>query len=288
MLSTFVLLGLSICAVWLPDIKFGRSRTLPPWLPLFIAAALSGFACGILAWPALLALATLAGVSAFSARTESRALRTLLSGITALLALALALHFVPGFDNPIIVAQVQVSNDAAPFTQYANFDKGAAGLLLLVFFCQRVTRWDGWRRLAAPTVIAAAATAAAVLIVAWAIGTVRPDPKLPAFALAFLSVNLLFTCVAEEAFFRGLLQERLTRRLAAQPRFRWVPVAASSALFGAAHFAGGPTLVLLATIGGVGYSLVYAVTRRVEAAVLTHFAVNAVHFFGFTYPHLQM
>lgn len=211
----------------------------------------------------------------------------LLSGIAALLALALALHFVPGFNNPVIVEAFRVSEDAAPFTQYANFDKGAAGLLLLVFFCQRVTDWNGWRRLAAPTFIAAAATAAAVIIVALANGYVRPDPKLPAFTLAFLSVNLLFTCVAEEAFFRGLLQERLVRRLAAQPHYRWVPVVASSALFGAAHFAGGPALVLLATIGGVGYSLVYAATRRIEAAVLTHFAVNAVHFFGFTYPHLQ-
>ncbi len=44
--------------------------------------------------------------------------------------------------------------------------------------------------------------------------------------------------------------------------------------------------VVVATLSGLGYSIAYAATRRIEAAVLTHFGVNAIHFFGFTYPHL--
>jgi uncharacterized protein len=57
-------------------------------------------------------------------------------------------------------------------------------------------------------------------------------------------------------------------------------------LFGLAHIAGGIVYVGLATIAGIGYSIVYLRTRRIESAIVTHFAVNAVHFFGFTYPHL--
>lgn len=66
----------------------------------------------------------------------------------------------------------------------------------------------------------------------------------------------------------------------------WLAITVSSVLFGLAHFAGGVSYVVLATIAGVGYSLAYARTRRIESAVVTHFGVNAVHFFGFTYPHL--
>jgi membrane protease YdiL (CAAX protease family) len=33
-----------------------------------------------------------------------------------------------------------------------------------------------------------------------------------------------------------------------------------------------------------GYASAFAVTRRIEAAILTHFAFNAVHFVAFTYP----
>jgi len=34
---SFVLLGLAICFVWLPDLPV-RRHSLPPWLPTFLAA----------------------------------------------------------------------------------------------------------------------------------------------------------------------------------------------------------------------------------------------------------
>ena len=55
------------------------------------------------------------------------------------------------------------------------------------------------------------ATAAAVLSAAVITGYVRPEIKLPSITLEFLATNLFFTCIAEEAFFRGLIQERMTR-----------------------------------------------------------------------------
>ena len=67
---------------------------------------------------------------------------------------------------------------------------------------------------------------------------------------------------------------------------RW-PQIRIAVLFGLAHAAGGPLLVLLAALAGAGYSLAYAATRRIESAVLAHFVLNAVHFVGFSYPHLQ-
>ena len=65
---------------------------------------------------------------------------------------------------------------------------------------------------------------------------------------------------------------------------RFLSVAAG--LFGLVHAGGGPTYVVLATLAGVGYGWVFLRTGRIEASILTHFALNAVHFLGFTYPAL--
>lgn len=280
----FALLGLAICSVWAPNVPLGAGRTVPAWLPLFLAAAVGGLASGILTVSAIPAL-TLLVLSGWAAqRLGRRWMRALATVVCALLALALAVHVIPGFHNPIVVGDVRLSEDSAPYSLKANFDKGAAGLILLAFFAQRIERLEEMRRLLVPTAIAAVTTTVAIMALALAIGYVRPEPKLPSFTLAFLAANLLITSAMEEAFFRGLIQERLMRALAARPSLRCLPIAASSALFGLAHAAGGPVLMLLATLAGVGYSLAYAKTRRIEVAVLTHFTVNVVHFFGFTYP----
>jgi membrane protease YdiL (CAAX protease family) len=45
-------------------------------------------------------------------------------------------------------------------------------------------------------------------------------------------------------------------------------------------------LVLFATLAGLGYAAAYLRSGRIEGAILTHFALNAVHFVAFTYPAL--
>ena len=61
-------------------------------------------------------------------------------------------------------------------------------------------------------------------------GYVRFDPKFPKEAWLWLWVNLCFTCVAEEALFRGFIQAQLGRWWAALPRGEWLAlvVAASN------------------------------------------------------------
>jgi membrane protease YdiL (CAAX protease family) len=286
MLLAFALLGLSICSAWLPPIPAGAGRSIPPWVILFLGAVLSGLCSGLLAWPALLALAGLGATAWASQQPGHRLVRGFLTATAALLALALAFHLVPGFSNPVFARGVQLSADAAPIILNANFDKGAAGLFLLVFFCRRATSRTEWRALWVPTFFTAAITTVVVIGIALAAGYVRPDMKLPSFTLAHLVKTLLWTCVLEEAFFRGLLQERLMRAVQARPAWQWLPVTVSSLAFGLAHAGGGMTLMALATVAGLGYSLAYASTRRIEAAVLTHFTLNTVHFLGFTYPHV--
>lgn len=215
-------------------------------------------------------------------------------GIGAL-ALALALHAVPGVHNPLVLDGVRWRAGDPAFSLRASFDKACAGLMLLATVVPR-----GWatsptqctgRHWVAQTAQAAALTTAATLGLAWVWGLTEPArawPQVPGQPHAlplFLALNLFVTCVAEEAFFRGLLQSVLTRRLPAlSPLSLSVAIALPAALFGLAHLAGGPKMALLATLVGVGSGWAFARTRRIEAAVLVHFLVNALHLLAFTYP----
>lgn len=274
-LLTFLLLTGALAAVW-----------FHPRLPalLFAAAVGAGLYAGVLHAPAL-AILFVFGIAAWQAgHARAALLRAIALAVTIILALMLAMHKLPGFSNPVLIDHVQFSADALPFTQYANFDKGAVGLILLAWLCQRVTSWSELGTVLRRTAPILALTVVATLGFALAAGVVGIDLKLPPQTLSFIAVNLLFTVIAEEAFFRGLLQARLA---AALQRFSWGPwlaVAVSALLFGAAHLGGGLRYGILAGIAGLGYAWAYHRTQRIEAAILVHIALNTVHFIAFTYP----
>jgi len=284
---SFLLLALAIALAWGPTRRIGH-RPAQAWTPAFAAACVAGALAvpRVLEPTALLALALLAALARGAVAAPRR--RCALTVLAAMFALAMSLHLVPGFHASVLFRDVRLTPDAAPFALALGFDKAAAGLLLLAAFCVRAT---SWRQLASqgPAIAAAAlATAAASIGIAMAAGYVRFEPKWPEAAPAFLAANLLFTCVAEEAFFRGLIQERLMRLAEArrQPAWNWIAIAVSTVLFGLAHAGGGTTWMLVATVAGLGYAAIYARTRTIEGAILVHFAVNAAHFLGFTYPRL--
>jgi membrane protease YdiL (CAAX protease family) len=60
----------------------------------------------------------------------------------------------------------------------------------------------------------------------------------------------------------------------------------AAALFGLAHVSGGWQWVVVGSIAGIGYGLAYR-HGGLQASVLAHFGLNAMHFFLFTYPMLQ-
>ena len=282
--STFVLLGLAIAAAWIPAPRLG-GIAVAPWVPLFGAAVLAGALAGVLAPVAIVALAVLCGFAA-AARFAPRG-RGLLTVVAAAWALALSLHVLPGFHAWTLFDGVRFSADSLPFKAALNFDKPAAGLLLLVALCRPGTGADA-RRSLAWTSGAAIVTPVVAIGVAVLAGFTRFEPKWPDDGAVFLAANLLFTCVAEEAFFRGLIQERIARLAddGGRPAWRGIAVVVAAVLFGLAHAGGGPLYMLLAGIAGLGYGVVYATTRRIESAILVHFALNAAHFVGFAYPAL--
>ncbi|MBV6323010.1 CPBP family intramembrane metalloprotease [Duganella sp. HSC-15S17] len=280
-LLTFIALALSVGAVWLP-----RSPRVPlaPWQIWFALALLCGALSGVLHAPAFVALALFGGAAWLTDTASKKTLRILFGVVTLVLAFALAIHKLPGFSNPVVIAGAVFSAGAKPFTQYANFDKGAVGLILLAFICHRTASLAEFGGVLKKTLPVLVLTVAAVMAFATGVGFVQPAFKLPEVTLQFLAVNLFFTVVAEEAFFRGYIQARLASALSGLRHGAWVALLCSALLFGAAHLAGGPLYAALAAIAGLGYAYAYHATQRIEAPILVHIALNAVHFIFFTYP----
>jgi hypothetical protein len=83
---------------------------------------------------------------------------------------------------------------------------------------------------------------------------------------------------------RGFVQHELARIGSNAKLAAILALVVSAVLFGLAHFAGGLTYVIAGILAGLGYCLAYQLTRRIEAAIAVHFALNATHFLLFTYP----
>lgn len=279
--AVYWLLALAVMSLWCPPLG-GR---VPPWpVSLAVAVGAAWFA-GFVAAPAIAALLMLAALCYAHQRSTTRAVRYGLMAAIVVLALALALHKVPGFANPLLLQDVQVSIGAAPVTQYLNVDKAAVGIVLCAYFCAPARRRADWQAMlsAWPVLLV---TPVVVLAGALLSGTVALDPKLPSWTPLFLVTNLLFTCVAEEAFFRGVIQGGLLRALADKRYGPAVAIGIAAVLFGIAHAGGGVAMIVLATLAGIGYGLAAWRSGRIEAAILTHFAVNALRFVLVTYPLL--
>ncbi len=287
MIPTYGLLALSVLALWL------GGATAPPWrrwawLVLLGAAAVAGLVAGIVR-PAGLAWVALLGAALFAFRQSTvpvwgRVAAVLVSIVTGV---GLMIHWLPGFNNPRVIYATALSPDAVPYTLFLNFDKTAAGLLLLGWTQDRISRSADWGRMLREMWPTTLATVVVILALSMQVGYVRFDPKFPAETGLWLGVNLLFTCMAEEAAFRGFVQGQLQRLLPYVPGGMWLAIILAAGLFGLAHAAGGPTYVGLAAVAGIGYGWIYHRTQRIEASILAHFVLNVLHFFLFTYPALR-
>lgn len=281
----FGTLALAVLLLWVPAPAV-RGNLDWAWCAGLVVACVAALASGVLDWRGVAATAGYLAL-AFGARESARAwLRIPLLVLTGLCAFLFALHRFPGFHNPVLADAVRVSAGAAPFTLHANFDTAVAGIVLMGVFCAPIRERGAWLPMLHRTAPVLLATLVVVLGAGTALGYVRPDVKWTPLTPWFLALNLLFTCVTEEAFFRGFILGGLARGLARWRYGTGVAVVVSTVLFGLAHARGGPALVVLAGLAGLGYAAAYLRSGRIEGAILTHFALNAVHFVAFTYPAL--
>ncbi|MDN2663767.1 CPBP family intramembrane metalloprotease [Psychromonas sp. 14N.309.X.WAT.B.A12] len=223
-------------------------------------------------------------------------LSKLFTSVFIVTGVALALHFLPGFNNLPIIINEQISKDAITYTLYANVDKGIAGLLLTAYFFKKLNKSDtsqsyintlciNWQSAKQP-ILVIISTIVVTLTLALLLELVDFNPKVPDFWFEFIAINLLFTCVAEEALFRGILQTKLSQRLSHTRLSIFSPMLVAC-VFAAAHFMGGLNYVLVSAVAGFGYGYIFYKTQCLEWAILCHWLLNLCHFFLFTYPMLK-
>ncbi len=281
----FAALTVAILALWAPRLS-ASPRAVSLWVLPFAVALVAAQFGGLVATPGLAALFAFVSACRVSSLAPDGALRGFAIAVMLVMSGALLAHAVPGFTNPRVLDDVRLAADAAPYTKYLNFDKGVMGLFLLGLVYPR--RAISPLRAPAPAVLSRFAIMAAVVMAATvAAGSARWDPKLPAWWPLWLWSMTFLTAVPEEALFRHVIQRGLQAWLGDTERARWTAMLAAGALFGLAHLGGGWTAVALATLAGVGYGWIYAVSGSLAAAVLAHIGLNLLHLLFFTYPALQ-
>jgi uncharacterized protein len=285
LIATFALLTFAILALWVPTDEQRPVASLTWGIP-FAASVLVAFVGRIIGFEALVWLGCFAAAVHTFRSTRIRALRLVTLVALILLAAGLMTHLLPGFNNPRIISAQQFTSDAIPFRLHLNFDKTAVGLILIGFCHPRIHHVAEWKQMIVRAAPIAGGLIVMVMVLAFALGYVRFEPKFPREAWLWLWVNLCFTCLAEEAVFRGFIQRQLQHAWRNVRGGAWLALGVAAILFGLAHSGGGAAYVTLATIAGVGYGWAYLRTGRIEASILTHFALNATHFLGFTYPAL--
>ncbi|PSU36481.1 CPBP family intramembrane glutamic endopeptidase [Photobacterium lutimaris] len=251
---------------------FFKPKMWPTLLSLTAATALSFARIS----PLALSIVVLGLVVAKQSQRLTGMYKAICHGFVIIWAAALVLHLIPGFSNLLVLDKVFSGSNSIPFTMYLNLDKPLIvfGLFLLVpSMLKQATS------IARPQLIVLALLFASLPLLAWSTGIVKPEISLPTWTWIFVINNLLFTCVAEEALFRGYIQQRLIERLTPI-----VGITVTSLLFGLAHFAGGIFFIAIATLAGLLYGLTYYWTGRLAFAVAIHFTFNLLHLLLFTYP----
>lgn len=198
----------------------------------------------------------------------------------SLLSFVFATHHIPGFNNAVLFSSDTFGLSKLPFQLNANLDKGLAAIAILIAFQDKL-KWrislnDGKLILTCLILF---------FVIAGLLGA-QTDVKFGELTLAFIFFNLFVTCLAEEAFFRLLVQEKLNQ---------WLPgkfsaslaVLITASLFMLAHFHSGEDAdkrLALIFLAGVLYGAVYLRSKSLGSAILMHFSINIIHFSFFTYP----
>lgn len=199
-------------------------------------------------------------------------------------ALALAMHWLPGFHNGRGIQPQRFTDNAVPFSMYLNLDKPLIGFWLLLV-CPWIVGVRSLRLAACATALGLAVSTLLALGGALLLGVIAWAPKWPDQAWLWLFNNLLLVTLVEEALFRGYIQGGLSRVFKHLRHGELLALLLASLVFGLAHSSAGWHWVLLSGLAGIGYGLAYRF-GGLGAAIATHLGLNLLHFGLFTYPML--
>lgn len=282
---TYAFLYLCVVLLWVPSFK-----KIPLWSIALVISVIFGLTSQRIDFIGLSLILILACATlCLNSKKPPITVRALSAMILFALGLGLGLagvHVLPGFQNLRVLNNVHISSNGIPFSLYLNFDKTVVGIFILGILHQRITTKVEWREMFKTMAPRAFLVIFIVAMLSFVFKFVWFDPKLSPSLPIWAITNLFFVCLAEEGFFRGFIQKYLCLTLRKVRYGNTIAIIFSAILFGLSHFMGGPRYVILATVAGIGYGWIYWRTQRIEAAILTHFSLNLVHFLFFTYPAL--
>ncbi|HHZ8353278.1 TPA: CPBP family intramembrane glutamic endopeptidase [Morganella morganii] len=267
---TWLLLALSLLLL-----QFHRTLSLA----VLLTATISALFTGVMDWHALLTLWFVILLAVARPYTAPRSWPcALVTFMVLTVALGLAFHLLPGFHNLRWMPPEAAGPHSPPYSFWLNADKALLPFVLLIIIPQLFVtaplrpatrlRW-----------LLLVLAVPALLLLATALGGLGFEPHLPEWLPVFIMTNLLFVSLAEEALFRGTIQQVLSRYL---PPYAALLITA--AVFGLAHLAGGPLLVVFAGLAGVIYGLAWMWSGRLWVATAFHFGLNLCHLLFFTWP----
>ncbi|MCO7226487.1 CPBP family intramembrane glutamic endopeptidase [Pleionea sp. CnH1-48] len=276
------LLTLSFLLLWHP-----QKETHRHWLWVLCGATLVALVMGKLSWLALICLGGFYGVL-IATKRASGWYAVLGKLVVAVMFVMFGAHLLPGFERWDIVESQYLKPDSGVFSFSFSLDKTIAAILLIGTYLN--TQVQSWKRVLTVVSSVTLILLCTLFPLMYGLGFIRWQPE---FLVPWLSLTLLFmwkqllvTCVAEEAFFRGFMQPWLSS-LGPEKWGKVIGLLATSGLFALAHAGGGSKLILASFIAGMGYGIAYWWSQRWEAAVLVHWLVNVLHFMLFSYPFYQ-
>ncbi|MCS5712439.1 CPBP family glutamic-type intramembrane protease [Candidatus Berkiella aquae] len=254
---------------------------------IFLVFLILAWYAGRLEWIALPIVIVMGATFYYGFNGQRKIRRGLCFTLAVLFSLAMLTLRLPGIENWRVIDKMILTPDAIPYTMYLNFDKSFIGLFFIWFSVYSLANGGRWAKVLKKGCVTGLCAVLVLMPLSFALGYVKFDLKITSFFFLWAVHNLFFTCFAEEAFFRGMIQRFLQFRLQNVTYGKWISIALAAILFGAAHYPGGLRYVLLATVAGVFYGYAFMKTEKIEASIAAHFIVNTVHFVFFTYPALK-
>lgn len=198
--------------------------------------------------------------------------------------LPLSIHLIPGFDNLRLLDNVYISKDAIPFSLYLNYDSMVMAYGLLLFSTQiELSRFTEIPSVIKFGLLYGLISIVVLIPIIFVLGFAHWDFKLTKLTLLFVIVNLIFTCIPEEIFWRGFVQNNIAKYSG-----NILAVLVTSILFGVIHIIfAGVNFAILAFVASLIYGFSYVKTKRLEVSIICHYFVNMAQFIFVTYPILK-
>lgn len=263
---------------WLPfavAIVVGWNGHKLQTLPFLLATAAFGLWFGVIN-PLAVFLFSLFLSGAMLLPRLPAGLKALGSGFLILACLVLGFDLMPGATRLTVAYNVQTGSGSIPFDYQIGLAKPLIFFMLLFAlpgFLKPVAKQNFryW--------VAALITLSGLFAFASLARILQLEFSIPNWLPIFLIGNLLLTCLPEEALFRGYIQRGLSGRVGA-----WPAILIASIVFGISHIGSGVDFMVLASLAGLAFGLVYQFSGGLRSAVFLHFGFNIVHLVFFTYP----